>query len=421
MLVIPDSEWMELVRAKLLLTTANAAAVCLTCGVTVVDLSHAWTCVSLSLLRTARHNVIVQRLTLACWSEKAVREFVLTTTMATAPADADQVADHCLCAPGCRQQQQHSHICLQTPFTRLSGIDVDSDDSDDSSNDNVDDNNLGLVSDEGGDDLLSKCDNGGDSGCDGDLGMGGGPQGGSLSVGLYVTVMIDNADDVLDASCDTDDADEVTRTDIRSVKGDGCDNNSTVDDDYNYNSDLDAVALLTFGEASQSCSGSNNGGGRDSSDSGNLDYELSDQLVTRSVSKNPNPTLAHTATAARQSLAELRANLWLPGLSTAIDVVVAASCRLGRARAFEQATYRKNAKYRPAIEDSTIARVVPFIMSPFGAMAKPAKAFIKHVMSGIKPTKIMKARLQLSVAVACSTVQLSHTWSACTALSIGGF
>jgi hypothetical protein len=107
----------------------------------------------------------------------------------------------------------------------------------------------------------------------------------------------------------------------------------------------------------------------------------------------------------------------------AVDVVIAALCRLGCNRAFERAVYRKLAKYKSAVDDGTIAIVVPFVMSPFGIHAKSAKAFVKRVMGGnhTPPAKLAKARLRLSVAAARGTVHLSHAWSMCAALILGDF
>jgi hypothetical protein len=76
-LVIPDGELSEVVRAKLLFTAANAALTCPACRATAIDQSHAWTCVSLSIMRTARHDTVVRRLESACRRERPIREFTL--------------------------------------------------------------------------------------------------------------------------------------------------------------------------------------------------------------------------------------------------------------------------------------------------------------------------------------------------------
>jgi hypothetical protein len=105
-----------------------------------------------------------------------------------------------------------------------------------------------------------------------------------------------------------------------------------------------------------------------------------------------------------------------------MDVIMATSCHLGQVRSFSQATYKKLAKYQPAVDDSSIARVKPFVMSPFSILAKPAKAFVKRMMgSNASKAKISKARLQLSVTAARGTARLSHVWSMCAALIIGDF
>jgi hypothetical protein len=62
-------------------------------------------------------------------------------------------------------------------------------------------------------------------------------------------------------------------------------------------------------------------------------------------------------------------------------------------RAFEHTAYCKIAKYKLVVNDGLITCVIPFAMSPFSLLAKPAKSFIKHTMNGTKPPKIAKAQL----------------------------
>lgn len=76
-------------------TAANVVSVCLACGSTVVNLSHMWTCVSLSHLCTACHNMIIQQLESACKAEKAVHKHMLVShhpPTTTNPATADTLA-----------------------------------------------------------------------------------------------------------------------------------------------------------------------------------------------------------------------------------------------------------------------------------------------------------------------------------------
>jgi hypothetical protein len=79
------------------------------------------------------------------------------------------------------------------------------------------------------------------------------------------------------------------------------------------------------------------------------------------------------------------------------------------------------AKYKPAIDDGTITAIVPFVMTPFGALAKEARAFIKRALGDPNPIKQAKARLQLSVATARGTARLALAWSVCAALIVGGY
>jgi hypothetical protein len=119
--------------------------------------------------------------------------------------------------------------------------------------------------------------------------------------------------------------------------------------------------------------------------------------------------------------AKLQADLWLTASSTVVDVVVATSCQLGHTRAFNQATYKKYSKYQPAVDDSTITVIVLFVMSPFGVLAKPAKAFIKKAMGFMDASKVAKARLHLSVTATQGTTCLTHVWNTCTILIISNF
>jgi hypothetical protein len=106
---------------------------------------------------------------------------------------------------------------------------------------------------------------------------------------------------------------------------------------------------------------------------------------------------------------------------TAVNIVIAASCRLGHARAFNHPAYKKLSKYKLAVDDGMITMVVPFIMSPFRVLTKPAKAFIKRALGFTTTSRDTKACLHLSVVAAQGTAQLAHMWSACSVLIIGDF
>jgi hypothetical protein len=205
------------------------------------------------------------------------------------------------------------------------------------------------------------------------------------------------------------------------------DNNDDDSDDDDVDDDI-TPSMYGANESHNNCT-SSDGGDYDPDD---LDYELSDQSVTASEAESPNPMpLRRRCQQQQQRLrgtratvptrAELRADLWLAGSSTAVDVVVAASCRLGRARAFDRAAYKKYSKYQPAVDDGTIAVIVPFVMSPFGVLAKPAKAFVKRAMGFVDASKVAKARLRLAVAAARGTARLAHAWNACSVLIVGDF
>jgi hypothetical protein len=63
--------------------------------------------------------------------------------------------------------------------------------------------------------------------------------------------------------------------------------------------------------------------------------------------------------------------------------------------------YKKLTKYKPTVDNGSITRVKPFIMLPFGVLAKPAKAFMKRAMgSDATKAKVSKAHLHLSIAAA---------------------
>jgi hypothetical protein len=76
-------------------------------------------------------------------------------------------------------------------------------------------------------------------------------------------------------------------------------------------------------------------------------------------------------------------------------------------------TIRKATKY------GSIAKVVPFIVSPFGVLSRPAKAFLKRAMGDTTTAKQAKARLRLAVAAVRGTARLSYAWGACAALIVG--
>jgi uncharacterized membrane protein len=107
---------------------------------------------------------------------------------------------------------------------------------------------------------------------------------------------------------------------------------------------------------------------------------------------------------------------------TAVDVIVAASCGLGQEWLFECVTYKKLVKYQLAVDNGMIAMVVPFVMAPFGVMAKLAKVFIEQVLGpNALPLTLSKARLRLAVAAARGMVCLTHVWHTCSALIAGNF
>jgi hypothetical protein len=58
-LVLPDAELAEAMCIKLLTTMANVASVCPACHKTGINPSHTYTCISLSHLRMARHDVVI--------------------------------------------------------------------------------------------------------------------------------------------------------------------------------------------------------------------------------------------------------------------------------------------------------------------------------------------------------------------------
>jgi hypothetical protein len=100
-------------------------------------------------------------------------------------------------------------------------------------------------------------------------------------------------------------------------------------------------------------------------------------------------------------------------------MMVTTLCRHLQTATFNQAITCKVGKYGLALVDSLIAKVVPFIMSPFGVLSRPTKAFLKHTMGDMTTTKITKAHLHLTVAAIQGTAQLSYAWAACTTLSVG--
>jgi hypothetical protein len=64
----------------------------------------------------------------------------------------------------------------------------------------------------------------------------------------------------------------------------------------------------------------------------------------------------------------------------------------------------------------------PFVMAPFGIMAKPAKAFVEQVLSpNALPSTLSKAHLQLAVAATQGMACLAHTWHTCSALITSNF
>lgn len=379
-LVLPDAELAEAVRIKLLTTTANAAGVCPACHKTGIDPSHAYTCVSLSHLRTARHDVVVRRVELACKTEKPVREHVLAIPP-VAPTDnnnngdedgspvttADDNADGHAVATKRRPETRASARAAAAAATAAAAAAIINDNSllsDDDDDDDHDDNCHGEERGEGERNVT----------CPG-----------------HYTATPFAADDTLDNS-DEDNEDNAHEDDDE----DGKDDND--DDVYN------------------NCNSSSSDGDEGGDD---LDYEYSDQSVTRSVDaatgESPNPERPTTPTRAL-----LRADLWLPATSTAVDVMVAAACRRSRAKAFDRAVSRKAAKYGPAVADGSIAKVVPFVVSPFGVLSRPAKAFLKCAMGDTTAAKQAKARLRLAVAAVRGTARLSYAWGACAALIVGG-
>jgi hypothetical protein len=113
-------------------------------------------------------------------------------------------------------------------------------------------------------------------------------------------------------------------------------------------------------------------------------------------------------------------DLWLPATSTMVDVMVTATCHQSHAKAFNQAISCKATKNGPAVANSSITKVVPFIMSPFSILSRPAKAFLKHTMANTTAAKQAKACLCLTMAAIQGTAHLSYTWGACAALIISG-
>jgi hypothetical protein len=55
-------------------------------------------------------------------------------------------------------------------------------------------------------------------------------------------------------------------------------------------------------------------------------------------------------------------------------------------------------KYSPAVADGLIAKVVLFVVSPFGVLLRPAKAFLKCTMGNMTVAKQAKVCLHLAVA-----------------------
>jgi hypothetical protein len=112
-------------------------------------------------------------------------------------------------------------------------------------------------------------------------------------------------------------------------------------------------------------------------------------------------------------------DLWLPATSTTVDMMVMAACCQSHAKAFDQAVSCKAAKYSPAVDNSSITKVVLFIMLPFGILSRPAKAFLKCPMGNTTVAKQAKAHLRLAMATVQGTAHLSYAWGACAALIVG--
>lgn len=402
-LTIPDAELAKAIRAKLLFTPANAAAICPTCHSTTVDPSHAWTCVSLSHLRTARHDAVVRRLGSACRTDKAVLEHVLAAPTCepidpspSPPSASSSSSSFRPAAPEANVTPISERLRRrpQTPFNRRTLVAAamarpdDDDDDSDLDDDGEDSHNRSATDDDNYGDANAS------AGC-------------NNACAAHYTAAPFDADDTLDASHNEDDAGLAGISELDH------------EDDDDYGSTLDHY---------DSCSSSSSGDGGD--DPCDLDYEFSGQNETLSSEDSLRTARPPTAVSTRRdshrrhekpSRPELRADLWLPATSVAVDVVVAAACHLGRNRAFERAAGRKRTKYGPAVRDGTVASVVPFVVSPFGVLAKPAKAFLKKVLGASTGPKLAKARLRLAVATVRGTARLCHAWSACAVLGVGDF
>jgi hypothetical protein len=77
-------------------------------------------------------------------------------------------------------------------------------------------------------------------------------------------------------------------------------------------------------------------------------------------------------------------------------------------------------KYGPVVADGLIAKVVLFIVLPFGVLLRLAKAFLKCAMGDMTVAKQAKVRLRLAVAAVQGMARLSYAWGACAALIVGG-
>jgi hypothetical protein len=75
-------------------------------------------------------------------------------------------------------------------------------------------------------------------------------------------------------------------------------------------------------------------------------------------------------------------------------------------------------KYSPVVADSSIAKVVPFVVLPFSVLSRLAKAFLKHAMGNTTVAKQAKAHLHLTVAAVQCMAHLSYAWGTCAALII---
>ena len=109
----------------------------------------------------------------------------------------------------------------------------------------------------------------------------------------------------------------------------------------------------------------------------------------------------------------LRADLWLPGTSEAIDCTITSNGGLAHPEkdldtAMNHAKKRKIDKYSSALSHGDLARFSPFVLSTMGAIHKSAKAFLERFIKDKNRRRMKTLALGTTVAIGSALIIQAH-------------